>query len=406
MKKLLKVIPIFILFIAITIPFFTNPLSASGASTDADTIADLRNELAQLKQEKIDTANAKSQTQSQINSKKNAIYSAYQEQEEIVIKVADAEDKIAESNEQISESQKQIEDLLRFMQLSSGDSAYLEYIFGASSTTDLIMRTAIVEQLSSYNKETVEKMEALVAENEQLKLDLENRNIELDKMKDSYNQAIKSLGSRLSELNEVNEDISDQIKNQEALIDYYKTVCDSETQKLSDCVKIGSATGFIRPTVSGRITSNWGYRISPITHKVSFHSAIDIGGNKEGTPVYAAALGMVAAITKKSSCGGNVIYIHHNVLGKAYTTQYAHLLSYNVKVGDMVSAGTQIGKVGGGSQTTWDHCSTGAHLHFGISIGHYLGAGKDGYSTWSKFIASSVNPLKYLPSGTKWSSRY
>ncbi len=406
MKKFFKYFSLFCLLITLVIPFFANPTSVNGATKEAETILDLKDELAALKQEKIDNQNAKSQTQSQINTKKNAIYNAYKEQEQIEVKVTEAEAKIVESNAKIAEAKKAIDELLRFMQLSNGDSAYLEYISGASSTTDLIMRTAIVEQLSSYNKETVEKMEALIAENEQLKLDLEARNVELESMKAEYSNAIKSLGNKLSELNELNEDINDQIKNQEALIDYYKTVCNSETQKLSDCVKIGSATGFIRPTVKGRITSSWGYRTSPITHRVSFHNAIDVGGNKEGTPVYAAALGMVAAITKKARCGGNIIYIHHNVLGKAYTTQYAHLLSYNVKVGDIVSAGTQIGTVGGGSQSTWDRCSTGAHLHFGVSKGHYLGAGKDGYSSWSSFIASSVNPMNYLPSGSSWSSRY
>ncbi len=406
MKKTIKYISFLTLFIAILLSMFLNPTSTFGAAKEADTILDLKDQLAALKQEKKDNENSKSQTTSQINSKKTAIYNAYKEQEEIEVQVLEAENKIVESNEEITKSKKEIDELLRFLQLSNGDSAYLEYISGASSTTDLIMRTAIVEQLSSYNKEVVQNMEALIAENEQLKLDLEARSLELENMKEQYNQAIKSLGNRLSELNELNEDIDDQIKNQEALIDYYKTVCDSETQKLSDCVKIGSATGFIRPTVKGRITSYWGYRTSPLTGRISFHNAIDIGGNKEGTPVYAAALGMVAAITKKSSCGGNVIYIHHNVLGKAYTTQYAHLLTYNVKVGDIVSAGDQIGTVGGGSKSTWDHCSTGAHLHFGISTGHYLGAGISGYSSWSKFIASSVNPMKYLPSEAKWSTRY
>ncbi|HOP65601.1 MAG TPA: peptidoglycan DD-metalloendopeptidase family protein [Bacilli bacterium] len=390
----------------LVLSFIMSPIQVF-ASTEAETINDLKEQLADLKQQKIDSDNAKSQTESQITTKKNAIYAAYKEQEEIAVKVTEAEAKIEESNLKIAESKEQIDDLLRFYQISNGNNAYLEYVSGASSTTDLIMRTAIVEQLSAYNKEIIDNMNALIEENEQLKLELEERNKELEQLKEEYNKALDSLGDKLSELNEVNEDISDQIKNQEALIDYYETVCDSDTQKLSECVNIGSATGFIRPVVKGRITSYWGYRTSPITGKVnSFHNAIDIGGNKEGTPVYAAALGMVAAITRKSRCGGNIIYIHHNVLGKAYTTQYAHLLTVKVKVGDVVSATTQIGTIGGGSSTTWDKCSTGAHLHFGISTGHYLGAGKDSYSSWSKFIASSVNPLNYLPSGTRWSTRY
>ena len=400
-----KLIIAFAFLTLLLVPIFQGSTASRG---DAETIADLRNELAGLKQEKIDNQNAKNQTQSQINSKKNAIYKAAQEQEEIIGKVTEAENKIVESNTKIDNAKEETNELLRFLQISNGENAYLEYISGAESTTDLVMRTAIVEQITAYNEEVMAKLNALIAENEQLKVDLNNRNDELDKMTEEYSKAVKSLGNKLSELNELNEDIDDQIKNQEALIDYYKTICDSETQKLSDCISLKSATGFIRPTKTGRISSYWGYRKSPITGEVnSFHNAIDIAGFKGGEPVYASALGMVAAITKKSSCGGNIVYIHHNVMGKAYTTQYAHLATYSVKVGDMVSASTQIGTIGGNKTLTpWDKFTTGAHLHFSITKGHYLGAGPDGYSSWSKFIANSVNPMNYLPPATKWSNRW
>lgn len=403
------------LFLKITIPVLALSLimvpiikGETASRGDAETIADLRNELAGLKQEKIDIDKAKKQTQTQINSKKNAIYKAYQEQEEIEIKVGEAEQQIIESNEDINEKTAETNELLRFLQISSGENAYLEYIAGSTSTTDLIMRTAIVEEITEYNEIKMNELKTLIEQNEQLKVELEKRNVELEDMKDEYNQALKSLGNKITELNEVNEDINDQIKNQETLIDYYKTLCDSETQKLSDCISLKSATGFIRPTNTGRISSYWGYRVSPITKKVnSFHNAIDIAGFKGGEPVYAAALGMVAAITKKSSCGGNMVYIHHNVMGKAYTTQYAHLATYSVKVGDIVSASTQIGTIGGNKKLTpWDTCTTGAHLHFSITKGHYLGAGPDGYSSWSKFLANSVDPLKYIPNVKSWSRRY
>lgn len=406
MKKLIQVFRLILVF-AIAIPFVFAPYEVEAAS-GTENIKALRQELAKLKQEKIEAQNAKKQTQSQINTKKNAIFKAGEEQEEIKVKVEEAEQKIVESNASIDKATSETNELLRFYQISNGENAYLEYISGAESTTDLVMRVAIVEQITEYNKEVTDKLEILIKENEQLKIDLAARNEELDQMTEEYSQALKSLGNKLSSYNEINEDIDSQIKNQEALIDYYKMVCKSEDQPLSECIDLAYATGFIRPVMSGKLTSYWGYRVDPLTGKKnSFHNAIDIGGNKEGTPVYAAAAGMVAAVTKKSRCGGNIVYIHHNVKGKYYTTQYAHLLNYNVKVGDTVTASTQIGSVGGGKGTkSWDKCSTGAHLHFGISTGHYLSKAYQGYSSWSTFLAKSVDPLKYLPSGKKWSKRY
>ena len=45
---------------------------------------------------------------------------------------------------------------------------------------------------------------------------------------------------------------------------------------------------WLKPLTHGRITSEVGYRWG------SYHNALDIGGNSEGTPVYAAAAGVVS----------------------------------------------------------------------------------------------------------------
>ena len=110
----------------------------------------------------------------------------------------------------------------------------------------------------------------------------------------------------------------------------------------------------------------------------SYHNALDIGGNSEGTPVYAAAAGVVSGKIYRYSCGGNMLYIDVNVGGQAYTTYYYHLLDFNVEIGDVVDQNTVIGWVGGGPSTSsayggYDNCTTGAHLHFGVARGYYNG---------------------------------
>jgi murein DD-endopeptidase MepM/ murein hydrolase activator NlpD len=73
-----------------------------------------------------------------------------------------------------------------------------------------------------------------------------------------------------------------------------------------------------------------------------------------------------------------MLYINVNVGGVKYTTYYYHLLTVNVKVGDVVTQNTVIGTVGGYSTSTthggYDSCTTGAHLHFGVAKGYYSGS--------------------------------
>jgi len=115
--------------------------------------------------------------------------------------------------------------------------------------------------------------------------------------------------------------------------------------------------GYFRPVV-GPITSPYGSRRS------GFHYGVDIG-NKRGTPIVSAASGTVINVVNycvegKSSCGGrygNYLTIQHS---NGTKTRYAHLSSVLVSVGQEVSQGQLIGKVGNTGR------SSGPHLHFEI----------------------------------------
>ena len=406
MKKFINYSIRIVLCFLLLIPYFLEPFSVMAATNNskATTIAGLRKELAALKQQKTDKQNEKKQTQSQINQNKQAVENARQEQIQIANDVVDAEEKIKKSNEDIVKAKEDVDLVLKYYQLTNNQNEYLEYITGASSPTDLIMRVEAVSQLSNYYKNKIDDLDNLIKENEQLKIDLANKNIELDEKIANTSKAISKLNNQLDEINDINEDIDSQIKNQEALINYYKTICTSETQLLTSCTTVQASSGWLKPVTKGKINSRWGYR-NQVLNTGTFHNAHDIGGNAEGTPAYAAAAGTVAAITRRSSCGGNMVYVHVNVLGKAYTMQYAHLLSIKVNVGDKVTTNTVIGLIGGGSTAKanggYDRCTTGTHLHFGISKGYYL---KD-YASWSKFIANSIEPPGYPKTGVWWYSR-
>ncbi len=404
MKKIIYRLSRILLAIIMSISFVILPLEPQAKT--ASTIRELREELAKLQSEKKANENEKASSKTEIKNKTAAINNAYSEIEVAKNKIEEAKIKIAESEEEIASLTEETKELMALMQITSGENAYMDYISESGSMTDMIMRLSAVDQITDYNRGKLEKLEALIKENEQLKVDMANYQVELNNNIESYEKRINALDQRLAELDELADSIDDQIKNQKSLIDYYVNLGCKEDQNLQECVSIANNAGWLKPLKKGKVSSLWGYRVHPVSGTYKLHNGIDLAGNSEGTPVYAAAAGTVAAITKRSSCGGNKVYVHVYVKGQAYTTYYFHLLSINVNVGDKVSTDSIIGTVGGGSQTrSYDKCSTGAHLHFGVAKGFYLGGGKDGYSSYSTMVSKSMNPPGFPPKGSWFYNR-
>lgn len=105
----------------------------------------------------------------------------------------------------------------------------------------------------------------------------------------------------------------------------------------------------------GRISSKFGYRVHPISKKRDFHTGIDIA-NSSGTPIYAAGTGKVIFSAYKNGYGKTILIDH----GYGYVTAYAHCSTLLVDVGDRVTKGDKIAKIGRTGT------STGNHLHFEV----------------------------------------
>lgn len=103
------------------------------------------------------------------------------------------------------------------------------------------------------------------------------------------------------------------------------------------------------------ISSAYGVRIDPISHRTSMHTGIDYAA-PHGTPAVTVGDGTVVAAGWNGGYG-NAVDVRHN---ERYTTRYGHFSRIAVKVGQKVSQGDIVGYVG---STGW---STGPHLHFEI----------------------------------------
>ena len=113
--------------------------------------------------------------------------------------------------------------------------------------------------------------------------------------------------------------------------------------------------------VAGTITSQFGYRMDPITGEVSSHTGTDIAC-AEGTPILAAADGTVTVANGLDSWGGSYGYYIQIDHGGGLATLYAHCSSICVTTGQQVQAGQVIGYVGHTGRVT------GNHLHLEVRI--------------------------------------
>ena len=126
-------------------------------------------------------------------------------------------------------------------------------------------------------------------------------------------------------------------------------------------------TPSIMPT-RGYMSRGYGMKNDPFTGYQRFHAGIDIA-NKTGTPIYAAADGVVKRAGRLGDLG-KLIEINH---GYGFRTRYGHLSQIKVQRGQKVRRGDLIGLMGSTGY------STGPHLHYEVI--------KDN---------KTVNPLEYI----------
>jgi murein DD-endopeptidase MepM/ murein hydrolase activator NlpD len=128
------------------------------------------------------------------------------------------------------------------------------------------------------------------------------------------------------------------------------------------------------PIAGARITQPFGpselLLEPPLGPYLHFHTGIDLAA-AYGTPVTAAADGVVVAVAHTTVGYGNYVIIAH---GGGIMTLYGHLLETDVKVGDRVARGHRVGLEGTSGM------STGPHLHFELRVNDQV-----------------ADPMPYLP---------
>ena len=262
-----------------------------------------------------------------------------------------------------------------------GDTSYVELFMESDSLSELLNKAEYISKISEYDRQMLDQYAATKDEIAADEARLETEHAELLDLKDqteikqaSVEQPISAKQAELrsyeSQIAEAENQLSEYEKDLEAQEAAIRQIEEEIKRQEEEARRKAEAAGqsyvtkdigdihFIWPCpASSRITSGFGGRSSPTEGASSNHQGIDIGA-PTGSDILAAAEGDVVVSTYSSSAG-NYVMINHG--GGVYTV-YMHASKLLVSVGEHVSQGQVIAKVGSTGY------STGPHLHFGVRL--------------------------------------
>ena len=259
---------------------------------------------------------------------------------------------------------------MRYME-EQGETSYWAVLFASSDFAELLDNYMMIEEIIQYDNKVMDDLVALQERVTADKASLEEAQAEQESAKARQVAAQKDLETQEGEIDKLIGEINAQEDQLEAMEEELRKAAnnlDNEIKRLeremADQIKnVVSESGFQWPLPASvnKLTSYYGTRIDPWTHKSKNHTGIDVAAAKN-TKIYAAKSGVVTTSALGSGANwayGNYVVISHS---DGTTTLYAHMNSRNVSKGQVVSQGDVIGYVG----TTGR--STGYHLHFEVRV--------------------------------------
>ena len=326
--------------------------------------------------------------------------------EETETKIKEAEDEIERLQQEIEESNRKIEKkdkesrrIMEYYQVENGNNAYLEYVFGATSITDMIYRMSVAEQLTEYNDKVMKELRRLIEENNKKKAELAKKEEELKELKKKLESEKERIEQEVSGVEGTVPSTKGQIALYQQRVDYYRGKgCKSNDTIGVDCDIPPKVTpgggGSVSP---GAIIGENGFRFPVNGGGISWgygnggHKGVDIT-RYCGAPIYAVAPGTVYYTGNTlDNYGAYMVLIVHNVNGRLVFSQYAHVQgNIPVSVGQYVDTNTVVAYMGSTGY------STGCHLH--LEMSQYYGWAYNG--TYRQYTNNIISPWTYVP--TPW----
>lgn len=373
-----------IILIILILQYFCTFVFAENSLTN-EIVNDVTNELSLEEQKEqvenqIEDTNTKleyvqeelSGTLLKVQETEDRIMQYEKEIEELAIKMENLQKSIDEASTALIESEQNYQeksDLLakRLVAMyEAGETQYLDILLNSKDITDFISRYYVIQEIAEYDTILINQIEEEKNNLETTKQKLENEQGELKILKSKSEQTSIVLANMQTLQKSYVDDLTEGEKILQAQLTEYK----KEQEEIERQIEL--ATNAIDPdiqytggemlwpvAISGTaITSDYGVREHPIQGVVREHTGIDIGNTPLGSPVVAAADGVV---TYAGWLGGygNCVMINH---GDGIVTLYGHGNKILTTVNTEVKQGDTIMEVGSTGN------STGPHLHFEVRV--------------------------------------
>ena len=361
------------------------------------------NEMNQEVTEQINQANTKleyvqselSNTMLQVQELEDKILGYQKEMTGLSDKLDALQNSIDETKQKLTVAEEEYnrkEELLRerlVAMYEDGETQYLDILLSSRNIVEFISGYYLINEFVEYDntlmQEVAERRDDI--EITKTKLEKEETEIKLIKAKREQTTVVlqntitlqESYAKKLSKQEQELKNKITEYKQEQARIEALIQQATNSSNNLD--IQYTGGEMLWPVAISGTvITSTYGVREHPIQGVIKEHSGLDIGNATYGSPVVAAADGVV---TYAGWLGGygNCVMLNH---GNGLVTLYGHgqkiitELHKKVKKGDLIM---EVGSTGN---------STGPHLHFEIrkatSIGDFFG------NNWK-------DPLDYLPGG-------
>ena len=380
MKK--KVISIILIFLVLqyfcTFVFAENSLTNEITNSVVNEV-DLEAQKEEV-ENKIEETNTKleyvqdelSSTMLKVQETEDKIMQYENEIEELGQKMDTLQASIDEANQKLqiaSQNYQEKSDLLakRLVAIyEAGDTQYLDVLLKSKSVTEFISKYYIIQEIAEYDGILINQIEEEKNNIETTRQKLENEQAEIKIIKSRSEQTSIVLSNMKTLQQSYINDLSEGEKVLQEQITAYK----KEQQEIEEQIML--ATNGFSPdiqytggemlwpvAISGTvITSGYGVREHPIQGVVKEHTGLDIGNAPLGTPVVAAADGVVSYAGWLGGYG-NCVMINH---GNGIVTLYGHGNKILTSVNTEVKQGDTIMEVGSTGN------STGPHLHFEVRV--------------------------------------
>lgn len=280
---------------------------------------------------------------------------------------------------------------LRFIQ-KKGSTGYFDILVEAESFGDFFLRMQYINDIMTFDRDLLIRLEEIEREIEQAKEDIEialvaqTEIVVIEKQKvTEMNSLIGEKQSLIASYQRDEAKYEEVIKANEAadqsIIDLIKaeTLKSAASSEPATVYYTGSGSlGWPVPSKaasSSSLSSGYVNRTNPVTGSYESHKGYDIPASY-GSNIVAAEAGKIIHSGWMNGYGNTIVIDH----GGGLTTLYAHNSSLTVSKGDVVTRGQTVAKCGSTGM------STGNHLHFSVLVNgayqnpeSYLGVGNVGY---------------------------